>query len=169
MNIEDLSREDLLKLISVYARNWLAHDGCWFLAAEKKFGMETAIELDTAAWACFSPSEARRIMQAFGIEADGGLETLQKALGLRLYASVNRQETERIDASTMRFRMVECRVQRARQRKGLSPFPCKAVGLVEYSEFARAVDPRIETTCVQAPPDEVTDRYCEWEFTLSGG
>jgi hypothetical protein len=169
VKIEELSREDLIKLIDVHAKNWLAHDGCWFLAAEEKFGMETAIELDAQAWACFSPVEARRIIQAFGIEAGGGLEALERALGYRLYAAVNRQEAERVDAGTMRFRMVECRVQQARRRKGLASFPCKAVGLVEYSQFARAVDPRIETACVHAPPDEVTDSYCEWEFTLSGG
>jgi hypothetical protein len=42
-HIENLSREALLRLIQVYARNWLAHDGCWFLAAEEKYGIETAI------------------------------------------------------------------------------------------------------------------------------
>jgi len=166
MNLEDLSREELIKLVETYARNWLAHDGCWFLAAEAKFGLETAIELDTNSWACFSPVEARRIMQAFGIGADGGLEALEKALGYRLYATVNRQAAERLDANTLRFRMVECRVQQARQRKGLPPFPCKPVGQVEYAEFARAVDPRIETIGVHAPPDTVTDCFCEWEFRI---
>jgi hypothetical protein len=62
--------------------------------------------------------------------------------------------------------MVECRAQRARQRKGLEPFPCKRVGLVEYSQFALEVDARIETTCRHAPPDPVTDAFCEWEFHL---
>ena len=164
MKLEDLSREDLIKLVETYAKNWLAHDGCWFLAAEEKFGLETAIELDTRAWACFSPLEARRIMQAFGIAEGGGLEALEKALSYRLYAAINRQAAERVDANTLRFRMVECRVQQARQRKGLPPFPCKSVGLVEYAQFARAVDPGIETTCVHAPPDAVTDSFCEWEF-----
>ena len=164
MKLEDLSREDLIKLVEMYAKNWLAHDGCWFLAAEEKFGMETAIELDTRAWACFSPLEARRIMQAFGIAEGGGLEALEKALDYRLYASINRQAAERVSGDTLRFRMVECRVQQARQRKGLPPFPCKSVGLVEYAQFARAVDPGIETTCVHAPPDAVTDSFCEWEF-----
>jgi hypothetical protein len=164
MKLEDLSREDLIKLVETYAKNWLAHDGCWFLAAEEKFGMETAIELDTRAWACFSPLEARRIMQAFGIAEGGGLEALEKALDYRLYASINRQAAERVRGDTLRFRMVECRVQQARQRKGLPPFPCKSVGLVEYAQFARAVDPGIETTCVHAPPDAVTDSFCEWEF-----
>lgn len=32
-HVKNLSREELLKLIEVYAKNWLAHDGCWFLAA----------------------------------------------------------------------------------------------------------------------------------------
>jgi len=169
MKIEDLSRQDLLKLIEVYARNWLAHDGCWFLAAEEKFGMETAIELDTKSWSCFSPAEARRIMQTFGIETDGGLDALERALAFRLYASVNQQQGERVDESTMRFRMVECRVQQARRRKGLAPFPCQSVGLVEYTEFAKAVDPRIETTCVHAPPDEVDGSFCEWQFQIKRG
>jgi len=164
MKLEDLSREDLIELVEMYAKNWLAHDGCWFLAAEEKFGLETAIELDTRAWACFSPLEARRIMQAFGIAEGGGLEALEKALDYRLYASINRQAAERVSGDTLRFRMVECRVQQARQRKGLPPFPCKSVGLVEYAQFARAVDPGIETTCVHAPPDAVTNSFCEWEF-----
>jgi hypothetical protein len=30
-NLSDLSREELLLLLDVYAKNWLAHDGSWFL------------------------------------------------------------------------------------------------------------------------------------------
>lgn len=169
MSFEDLSRDELIKLLDVYAKNWLAHDGCWFLAAEEKLGMETAVELDTRSWERFSPIEARRIMQAFGIEADGGLPALERALKYRLYAGVNVQEAEWIDDHTLRFRMVECRVQQARQRKGLAPFACKPVGLVEYAGFAHTIDPRIQTTPVHAPPDPISNCFCEWEFTLKGG
>jgi hypothetical protein len=169
VSLDDLSREELIELVEVYAKNWLAHDGCWFLAAEEKFDIETAIELDTQSWARFSPIEAKRIMQAFDITEGGGLEALECALTYRLYAAVNRQESERIDGHTLRFRMVECRVQQARQRKGLAPFACKPVGAVEYAEFARAIDPRIETTPVHAPPDEITNCFCEWEFRLKEG
>lgn len=168
MGLEDLSREELVKLVEVYAKNWLAHDGCWFLAVEEKHGIDTAIELDTRTWERFSPIEAKRIMQAFGIDEHGGLEALDRALRLRLYAAVNRQASGWIDDHTLRFRMVECRVQQARQRKGLAPFACKPVGLVEYAGFARAIDPRIDTTPVHAPPDPITNCYCEWEFRLTG-
>ena len=170
--IYDLSREELLKLVKAYARNWLAHDGCWFLAAEEKYGMDKAMELDIRSWERFSPAEARRIMRTFDIACPttgapkGGLASLEKALGYRLYAAVNRQEAEWVDEQTLIFRMVECRVQTARRRKGLPDFPCKPVGIVEYGGFARAIDPRIQTRCLTCPPDPVTDCYCAWEFTL---
>jgi hypothetical protein len=167
VSFEDLPREDLIKIIRMYARNWLAHDGCWFLAAEEQYGLEKAIELDARSWERFAPAEARRIMREFGIPPNGGLEALEKALQLRLYAAVNRQEITFRDKDTLVFRMLECRVQKTRKEKGLPDFPCKAVGMVEFSRFAETVDARISTRCIGCPPDPVTDSYCTWEFGLS--
>ena len=39
---EDLSREELHRLVQAYAKSWLAHDGCWFLAVEEERGLEEA-------------------------------------------------------------------------------------------------------------------------------
>ena len=161
----DFSKEDLLKLIEVYAKNWLAHDGCWFLAAEEKFGLETAIELDTRSWERFAVTEARRIMKAFNIPRNGGLKALEQALYLRLYASINTQETVFVNDNELIFSMVECRVQRVRRDKNLPDFPCKPVGTVEFSQFAKTVDPRIKTECISCPPDKAEDHFCSWRFT----
>ncbi len=164
--IEELSREDLIKLVRVYAKNWLAHDGCWFLAAEERDGLEAAMELDARSWERFAPAEARRIMKEFSIPANGGLEALKKALQLRLYAAINSQEITTPDENTLVFRMLECRVQKTRKEKGLPEFPCKPVGMVEFTTFAGAVDRRIHTRCITCPPDPVGDCYCSWEFTM---
>lgn len=166
-HLEEMSREQLLTLIDVHAKSWLAHDGCWFLAAEEKYGLETAIELDTKSWNRFSPAEANRIMQAFGVPQDGGLDALEQALKYRLYATINKPAAERPAANRLIYKMTECRVQSARQRKGLAAFPCKPVGIVEYSRFAETIDPRIRTRCLQCPPDETagTGCICAWEFT----
>ncbi|MGD8395997.1 MAG: DUF6125 family protein [Candidatus Eiseniibacteriota bacterium] len=166
-HIRDMSREELLRLVEVYAKNWLAHDGCWFLAAEESHGMETAMDLDTRSWKRFARAEARRIAEAFNLPEHGGLEALESAFRYRLYAAINRQETERVDPHTLRFRMLECRVQQARRRKGLPDFPCKSVGIVEFTQFARAIDPRIETRCIACPPDEASEFVCGWEFTIA--
>jgi hypothetical protein len=166
---ESLSREDLLKLLDIYAKNWLAHDGCWFLAIEAELGTEKAIEFDIGSWERFAPVEAARIKRAFDLPDGGGLQALYRALQLRLYARVNRQEIEWRGADALVFRMTECRVQQARERKGLAPFPCKPVGVMEFTRFAEAIDPRIQTRCITCPPDPVEHTYCAWEFTLKDG
>lgn len=167
-HLRELSREELLTLIDVHAKSWLAHDGCWFLAAEERYGLDTAMALDTRSWELFSPVEARRIIKAFDISSGGGLDALERAVRYRLYATVNSQTVERPSEGGLIFKMTECRVQSARKRKGLPDFPCKPVGIVEYSKFAETIDPRIKTRCLQCPPDRTdgTGCVCAWEFTI---
>ncbi len=162
-----LDKQTLVGMLEDQAKNWLAHDGLWFQAVERRHGMASAIDLDREAWMDFTRIEARRIMERHGIEAGGGLDALARALQYRLYALLNRQSMTRIDDRTLRFEMNECRVQAARQRKGLSDFPCKPVGLVEYACFAHTVDPRIRTRVVACPPDAHPAAFhCAWVFTL---
>jgi len=163
---DDASREDLLKLIQVYAKNWLAHDGCWFLAAEEKLGMDAAIGLDAEAWNRFAVVEAKRIMKEFNIPLGSGLKGLERALGYRLYAAINKQSIEWVDEHTMIYRMIECRVQKTRMEKNLPVFPCKSVGTVEFSRFAETVDSRIRTQCISCPPDLIGDSFCAWQFSI---
>jgi hypothetical protein len=163
-----MDREDLLRALEMFAKNWLAHDGCWFLAAEERLGIQTAIELDTRAWERFAAAEAHRIMTTFSISPGGGLAALEKALGLRQYSPINSQSAEwSEDGKRLRFFMDICRVQETRRRKGLADFPCKSVGTVEFETFARTVDPRIRTRCLHCPPDAPEGKYCGWEFSVA--
>ena len=165
--LRQLSRDELIDLLEDAAKNWLAHDGLWFLAAEDTFDIETAIELDKRAWEQFTVIEAKRIMRRLRLEPGGGIPALKQALQRRLYAYINVQEILDVDERTIIFRMNKCRVQTARQHKGLPDFPCKSVGLVEYTNFARTIDPRFHTRCIACPPDDHPDEYwCAWEFTL---
>ncbi|MDH4272511.1 MAG: DUF6125 family protein [Candidatus Aminicenantes bacterium] len=165
--IEDFSKEELIGLLRDAAVNWLAHDGLWFRAAEDKFGLEAALELDKDAWEKFTVIEAKRIMKRIDLPVGGGIPALIQALKLRLYARINIQEVSEVSASRCVFRMRSCRVQEARERQGVASFPCKPIGIVEYSGFARTIDPRIETRCLSCPPDPKTaDSWCAWEFTI---
>ena len=40
---ETMSREELLQALKGFAKNWLAHDGCWFLAAEERLGLDGSV------------------------------------------------------------------------------------------------------------------------------
>lgn len=163
----DMDRDTLLKALKMFASNWLAHDGCWFLGAEERFDLDVAIDLDRRAWARFAEAEARRIGRTFGLPAEGGLRALERALGLRMYALLNEQHAEWLDdGRRLRFTMDVCRVQETRRRKGLPDFPCRTVGEVEFATFARTVDPRLRTRCLHCPPDAPEGLYCSWEFTM---
>jgi len=165
--VKNLSRETLEGMLEDFAKNWLAHDGLWFQAVENATDMATAIKLDTEAWEKFTRIEAKRIMARHNIEPNGGLNALKKALGYRLYAVLNEQAITDETENSFVFKMVDCRVQSARKRKNLPPFPCKSVGLVEYIEFARTIDPRIKTECIACPPDkQERDFYCGWRFFI---
>jgi hypothetical protein len=168
-HLKDLTKEELLELLRDGALNWLAHDGLWFRAVEDRFGIETAMDLDREAWRSFTVIEAKRIMKRLGMAPGGGIPALVRALGYRLYARINEQEVVEEGPTHCVFRMKTCRVQDARKKQGLADFPCKSVGIVEYGEFARTIDERIETVCLSCPPDpKPADAWCVWQFRLKG-
>ena len=164
--LRTLSREQLIELLSLYAKNWLAMDGVWFQSVEGKFGMEEAMYHDAEAWRRFTAIEARRIKAFLGLPERPGLEGLAKALSLRFYANLNRDGVE-IDGNTLIYRVKECRVQSARKRKGMPLHPCRPVGLIEYAGFAKEIDDRIACECLSCYPEVHDDTCsCAWKFTL---
>lgn len=166
-SINDLDLQEFQALLIDAAKNWLAHDGLWFRAVEEKFGMEAAMELDKKTWEKFTVIEAKRIMKRLNMPTGGGIQALIQALKFRLYAFINVQEILEASENRFVFRMNRCRVQEARQRQGLPDFPCKSVGIVEYSGFASTIDPRIQTRCITCPPDpHPLNVWCAWEFFI---
>ncbi|MEE9554721.1 MAG: DUF6125 family protein [candidate division Zixibacteria bacterium] len=154
-------------IILDFAKLWLAHDGLWFQAVEREFGMEAAIKLDGIAWSKFSPLEAKRILTRLDKKPGGGFDLLEEALGQRLYAFLNEQRVVEKTDTKLIFEMTACRVQDARRKKGMQSFPCKEVGVIEYSTFAKAIDERIKTRCLKCPPDEYNGEFwCRWEFSI---
>jgi hypothetical protein len=165
--LQKLTKKALAELLEDAAKNWLAHDGLWFQAVENSFGIDAAIACDRTAWSQFTIVEAQHIMERHQIPPNGGIPALIKALQYRLYAYINIQEIVELSEIRCVFRMKNCRVQAARVRKNLPDFPCKSVGIVEYSNFAKTIDSRIQTRCIACPPDpHPLDYWCAWEFQL---
>ena len=161
---EELDDLDLIEKLSI---NWLANDGIWFQAVEKRFGMGDAKRCNDTCWTRYSPYEAARIKRLLNLPEQGGIPSLQQALSLRMYAFINTQSIEIVDEHCLIFYMNDCRVQAARKRKGLPDYPCKSAGMVEYPAFARTIDARIRTECVGCPPDPHPDGwFCAWKFFI---
>ncbi len=166
-SIKNMSKEELEKILTGISANWLANDGVWFQAIERKLGMNDAKRCNDSCWTRFSPYEASRIKNFLGLGDNSGLEGMKKALEYRMYSFINKQSIEQVDENTIVFKMNDCRVQSARKRKGLEDYPCKTAGIVEYTYFARSIDSRIKTECICCPPDEHPDEYfCAWKFFI---
>ena len=163
----NMSKESLLELMDSVAVNWLANDGVWFQAVEFSSGMNDAKRCNDSCWAQFSPFEAWSIKKFLNLSEKPGLDGLKKALNFRVYARINTQSIVEEGPDSFVFQMNECRVQSARKRKGLDDYPCKSAGLVEYTYFAKAVDPEIHTECIGCPPDDHPEEwYCAWRFKI---
>ena len=165
--IENLSKEDLLKLLDIYSKNWLAMDGVWFQSVENKFGMDEAMEHDENVWRAFTVIEANRIKNFLQLPQNSGIAGLAKALRYRMYANINKDEII-TNGTTLIYRTLDCRVQNARARKGMQFHPCKSVGIVEYTFFAKTIDERFECEAISCYPDITDDSCsCSWKFTLT--
>jgi hypothetical protein len=163
----NLSEESLTELKENLAVNWLANDGVWFQSVEFTEGMEKAKGCNDACWGQFSPFEAWSIQRFLGLPENPGLDGLKRALQFRLYATINVQSFIEETPESFILTMNDCRVQSTRKRKGLDDYPCRSAGIIEYSTFAEAIDPRIKTECVGCPPDDHPDEwYCAWRFSV---
>lgn len=166
--LESLSRDELIAYAQLCSKNLFAIDGTWFQSIEAERGMDEAMVHDRRAWERYTASEARRLKSFLGLSDDCGLEGLARALPLKLTSPCNKTEI-RWEGEELVFRVVTCRVQIARGRKGMNFHPCKSVGLVEYGGFAKTLDPRIECVCDSCYPDVQDDTCaCAWRFRMAG-
>lgn len=166
-NLSAFSKDELIELIEIYSKNWLAMDGVWFQSVEHKLGMDEAMFHDAEAWKRFTVIEAKRIKEFLKLPDNSGIDGLAKALRLRFYANINEDKIE-IEGNSLTYTSVNCRVQRARERKGMPFHPCKSVGIIEYSGFAETIDSRFVCECISCYPD-ITDNSCccKWKFILT--
>ena len=148
--LDSFSKEELIELIEIYSKDWLAMDGVWFQSVEKKYGISEAMYHDAQAWDRFTVIEALKIKKFLGLPDNSGIE-----------------DEITVKGNTLTYRAIDCRVQTARKRKGMDYHPCKSVGIIEYSKFAKTIDDRFTCECLSCYPD-MTDETCScaWKFTL---
>lgn len=164
--------DKLLDLFFLHIRNLWRVDGLYFQGIEKNFGTEAATKIDANCWKILAKIEARDLKKTLGIERVDDVETLLYLLRNTSWAIYQTKKGVEIDSSktTGLFRVIECRVQQARLRKGLEVFPCKKVRFGYLKSFAEELNPNTEVICKVCPPDEKPpDFWCEWEFRLREG
>ncbi|UCF08134.1 MAG: hypothetical protein JSW28_00100 [Thermoplasmata archaeon] len=160
----EMSKERLLDLMLMHIRSLWAVDGLYFLGIEKRFGTESAAEIDRKVWEVMGKIEARRLRETLEIKGDD-IPSLIEALSMTTWALDLEHKEIVVEQDRAVFRNTNCRTQKTRISKGLEVFPCKAVRWGYLKTFTKEWDEKIEVTCRVCPPDDHPENlWCEWEF-----
>jgi len=161
-----MPKEKLLELLFLHIKSLWRVDGLYFLGIEEKIGTEKATEIDASCWKIIGKLEARELKDLFDVDETNVvslIETLKKT-SWALY------QTDKESEATVNkgvFRVIHCRTQETRIKKGLEEFPCKHVRFGYLRGFANEFNPNIEVLCKKCPPSPRSEKaWCEWEFTL---
>ncbi len=157
-------KDELIDLLLMHLRNYWAVDGLYFLGIEKRFGTDSATEIDTEVWKAMASIEARRLKKTMGLDKKGVAGVMQ-ALRLTGWAlDLENKEIREEDREAF-FINHDCRVQKTRKSKGLDVFPCKPVRLGYFQQFVKEIDPEVAVECVACPPDKLPEGvWCSWRI-----
>lgn len=167
MDLESLSKEQLIRLLKAFSKNWLTTDGLWFTGVEDKFGLEAAVELDLRMWQRYAQTEARRVKEALGLEVHGPTGVARATGLMTCIAGFDAYVIEEKGPDHVVVTWPHCRIQETRVSQGRGAFPCKPMGIAMFEGYIRVLDPRVRVACVFCPPDpHPDDAWCQWKLSL---
>ena len=164
MEFSKMDDKQAREYLDFLLRQYRLVDAFWFLAVEDTFGTEAAVKLNERIWGRMGGLAAREIKERFPLEKQGTARVLEALSYFPWTIIVGYEMEETPDGA--RIRVPHCPPQAARLKAGRQEFPCKAMHLAEFTNFAREIDDRVEVRCLMAPPDpHPEDLWCEWEMT----
>ncbi len=165
--LAEMPIEKLLDFFFLQIRNLWRVDGLYFLGIEKKFGTETATEIDAGVWQIMAKIEAKTLQRTFQVNEKANIPTIMNLLRKSSWALDQPFKIVKASDNRAVLSITRCRTQEARLKKGLSEFPCKKVRFGYLKNFAKSLNPNADVNCIVCPPDKHPDNlWCRWEFAL---
>lgn len=165
--LAELPMEKLLDYFFLQIRNIWRVDGLYFLGIEKRFGTESATEVDAGVWETMAAIEAKSLTRMFNVGENPDLATIIRLLRKSSWALDQPFKETEVGDKRATLSIDKCRTQEARLGKGLREFPCKKVRFGYLRNFAKSLNPKAEVNCLVCPPDKhPKDLWCKWEFTV---
>jgi len=161
--------EKLYDLLYIQVKNIWRVDGLYFQGIEKRFGTESAGEIDRETWSILAKIEAKDLKRLFNKKKITSIKDFLDILLNTSWALYQSRKSIEINEENNIgiFKVLSCKVQEARIRKGLDIFPCKPVRYSYLKAFAEYIDKDIKVEVLSCPPDEKPkDFWYGWKFIL---
>ena len=163
--LKDLGMDKLVELFMNNIKTVWRVDGLYFQGIEKRFGQESAREIDRESWELIARMEAKDLKKIFSY--DGSVKGFENMLLNTSWALYQEEKKVVEREGELEFYVVKCKVQEARLKKGLGVFPCKEVRLSYLKAFADELDKNVDVDVISCPPDEKKpDFWCGWRFSF---
>jgi hypothetical protein len=165
MDFSKWPKDDLVRYLEFLIHNYRVMDAFWFINLENDYDLNEACRVNEKVWGKVAQLAARDLKKRFNVQ-EGGLEGFVKVKKLHPWSLLIGYQYE-VEPDQVLIKVPSCATQESRLQYGLEEYPCKAMHMAEFVNFAQEVDPRIKVECLFAPPDEhPPDMFCTWRFTL---
>ena len=165
LDLNELSKEELIATVKAHSRLFLALDGFWFLAVEEEFGYDTALKIDLDVWRKYFPYEGKYLRKHLGLKKEGipGIvEVLKYATFAPCMSKVLISEASEEKGDIGYY---GCPSLLAMEKAGRTDFTCNEAECL-FDAFAKTIDPIVESKMIGGPPRKSPeDVSCRWEFT----
>lgn len=168
VDLEDLSKAQLVELAKLYARLFFAMDGLWYLAVKELVDEEMATAVDLWVWDKYARYEVRRLPPLLNLQNDD-LASFARAFGFSPWFSNLKHTFTREGKSRLTLTVLECPSLEAMKREGAGRerIFCSQVEPQLLHMVVQAFDPRARVIPVELPLKASDDDVCcRWQFVI---
>lgn len=173
LELQDFSKEALIKLIRAAGRIYGGLDQLWYQRVRDRFGQEVSDELQHEVWygeggGC--DLEIRSLTTDMGFGGDDVASYMKVMQLLPAMATLMDIEFDLKHSNHCIMTVRRCRPLEHYERLGeteLQKNLCEVLEQVGYQEGARRFNPRMEVRALKLPPRKSPDEIaCQWEFRI---
>jgi len=166
--LEELSKAELIELVRLYSRLFLAVDGFWYLAVKEIIDEDTATACDFWVWDRYTPYEIKRLMQFRKLE---GTDLAAFATSFRLspwFSNLTYRLTQEGE-KMLTLTVLECPTLQALQREGAGRENtiCWQVDPEIFQKYIQFFNPKGKANPIELPPrTSGSGICCRWQFVI---
>ena len=166
--LEELSKTELVDLVRLYSKLFLAVDAFWYLAVREKVDEDTATACDIWVWEKYTSYELQRLMPLRNIKGSD-LESFATVLGFSPWFANLDYRLTREGENRLTFTVLECPTLAALKREGTgreNTF-CQQVEPPLFQTIIQSFNPKGKAIPIELPPATSGDNICcRWQFAI---